>query len=126
VPAGRKKKLVPTSHAERLHLLLLEESQTEVARITGLGKQYVSQMYRLHEPDSFGAKGVSAEVIQLLVDRLALDPMFFFDHWRSGEVRSYKEYLTNEPLSAEALVRRVRVLSEQLQEATQKLLAARR
>lgn len=114
-----------------MHLLVAElfaelGSQAAVSRATGLGNQYVNQMFHLHDPDAFGPKGISADVIQQLVDNLALDPMFFFDHWRPGEVRSYRAYLRSEPTSAEALGRRVRELSEQLQTATQKLLNARK
>lgn len=100
-------------------------SQVEIARRTGLVKQYVNQMYHLDQPDSFSAKGVSADVIQVLFDRIGLDPMYFFAPWRQGEVRSYKDYVRLDPASPEAMARRVRELSEQLQEATQKLLAMR-
>ena len=127
---GRKKKTVATSHARRMHHLVVEllgelGTQIEIAKRTGLVKQYIHQMVHLDEPDSVAAKGVSADVMQLLLDRLGLDPWYFFATWRPGEKRSYKDYVRLDPTSPEAMARRVRELSEQLQEATQKLLAMR-
>ena len=127
---GRKKKPVATVHAQRLHLLILElvrevGSQAEVARQTGLGGQYVGQMFNLNQPDAVGAKGVSADIIQRLYDKLGLDPMFFFDRWRDGEKRSYKRYskvARHHAATAAGLAQQMQSLTQQLQDVTQRWL----
>lgn len=127
---GRKKKPVATVHAQRLHFLIVDlsrelGSQAEVARRTGLGTQYVGQMFNLNQPESSGAKGVSAEIIQKLYDKLGLDPMFFFDRWRADEKRSYKRYVKtsrNPAPTAAGLAQQVQTLTQQLQDLTQRWL----
>lgn len=127
---GRKKKPVATVHAQRMHLLIVElarelGSQAEVARQTGLGTQYVGQMFNLNQPDSTGAKGVSADIIQRLYDKLGVDPMYFFDRWRDGEKRSYRRYSKGhrgQSASAASLAQQVQALTEQLQDVTRRLV----
>lgn len=128
--SGRKRKDTPTQHGWRLHWLILElvedlGSQAEVSRQTSLEPQYVNAFRNL---ESSGVKGVSADIIQTLVDKLGVDPMFFFEAWRPGERRSYKLYsLENRKISTDnkALEKRVIALESRLDEMMDLLRNAR-
>jgi hypothetical protein len=63
--------------------------QTAIIEMTGLKAAYVSAHRRVDNP-MVGA--VDADIIQLLVDRLKLDAMWFFEEWGPGEKRSYRLY----------------------------------
>lgn len=77
-----------------VHELVTEwGTQAEVARRTGLGQTYVGQLYNAEKAR---VGGISADIIQLLLDKVGLDPMYFFDKWPDGKKKSYKLYLLSE------------------------------
>lgn len=91
---GRKRKDSPTQQGLRMSWLIQElvqehGSQAEVARLTGLDSQYVHAFFNI---ETSGVKGVSSDILQLLHDKVGIDPIMFFEAWKPGEKRSYRLY----------------------------------
>lgn len=118
---GRKPKAGPTKHAWRLHWLfkeMLEEvnedgqsrfkTGSDLARYLHLGKQYVNQVLNI---ETSGMGGVSADIIEHLMNRVGILPDWFFGEWIEGEAKpSYRDYLA----SSRRNERRVTTLERQL------------
>lgn len=121
-PRGRKRRHEPTVHGWRFHWLILQLqkegiSQSELARRTGLGVTYINSYANI---ETSGVYGIGAETVQVMRDRMGLDPRYFFDP-HEGE-RPYTMYLLDAKREAAQLAE----FSAKLAEVTKRLAESER
>lgn len=97
---GRKRKALPSRAAMRMHWLVLQAHENglnarKLAEITGLSESYLSNWKNIK---TSGVKGLEDSQIEILVDKLGLDPRYFFDPYEGP--RDYTLYLLDKAREA--------------------------
>jgi transcriptional regulator with XRE-family HTH domain len=90
-------------------------TQSELSRRTGLGVTLINKYRNL---ESSGISGVSAETVQVMRDKLGIDPRLFFDPYEGK--RPYALYL----MDAKREAAQVAELNQRIVELNQRLLSS--